>query len=199
MASGPLPFEFLQSASKVSDLPESEIELAVLGRSNVGKSSLLNAIANRKNLARTSKTPGATRLINVFEFEKRPGHWLVDLPGYGYAKVPEHERARWQRMIEEYLTSRETVTNALVLIDGEVGPTKLDLQTVEWLEHIQLPALFVATKMDKVKPSKSKARRTELASKLGVAKGDILWVSAAKSTGLDELRSAIMKLLELND
>ena len=150
---GPLPLRFVQSAAHADQLPDSLLEIAVIGRSNVGKSSLLNAVANRKGLAKTSKTPGATRLINIFELETAPaGRWLVDLPGYGFAKVPEHERRRWQKMIEGYLTGRDTLQGALVLIDGEIGPTQLDLQTVEWLAHIELPLRFVATKTDKVGP-----------------------------------------------
>ncbi len=103
--SSPLDLEFLQSAAKLEQLPDARTELAVIGRSNVGKSSLINALANRKKLARTSKQPGATRLINVFEL--RPagsGLWLVDLPGYGYAKTSRNEQERWKHMIDRYLT-----------------------------------------------------------------------------------------------
>ena len=152
----PLPLRFVQSASRLSQLPESKVELAVIGRSNVGKSSLINALANRKKLAKTSKTPGATQLINIFELEPEgSGQWLVDLPGYGFAKAPKHEQERWRRMIEEYLTESPTLGAVLVLIDGAVGPTPLDLQTIAWLESVELPYRFVATKADKVKPSKS--------------------------------------------
>ena len=112
--SGPLRLRFLTSASDHRQLGESEVEIAVAGRSNVGKSSLLNAVANRKSLARTSKTPGATRLLNVFELEPEgSGRWLVDLPGYGFAKAPAHEQERWARMIEGYLTEREQLVISL--------------------------------------------------------------------------------------
>lgn len=167
-----------------------------MGRSNVGKSSLLNALANRKNLARTSKSPGATKLLNVFEFENHPGHWLVDLPGYGFAKVSPNERRRWQAMIEGYLTQRDQLTAVLMLIDGEVGPTALDLQTQEWLAHIDLPIMYVATKHDKVKSSKLQKRKRDVNAKLGVDKG-VSWVSAAKGTGLAELRRKIVEQLQL--
>lgn len=192
----PLRLEFLRSSSGLADLPASVAELAVVGRSNVGKSSLLNALAHRKSLARTSKTPGATRSINVYELDEgAQGRWLVDLPGYGYAKVSAAERTRWQHMIEGYLTRRETLRGALVLIDAEVGPTALDLQTVEWLDHIGLDLHLVATKIDKVRPSKSKKRRTELVSKLGVARSEVVWVSAHSGTGIGELRTLVRHLL----
>jgi len=189
--------EFLQSAATADQLPASKVEIALVGRSNVGKSSLLNAIANRRQLARTSKSPGATRLLNVFEVgAPGSGRFLVDLPGYGFAKVSKNEQRRWQAMIEEYLTTRETLSCVLVLIDGEVGPTPLDLGTLDWLESIGLPYRLVATKSDKVRPSKSRTRRAELVHKLGVDKADVRWVSAAKGTGIAELRGDILTLLE---
>ncbi|NNC80963.1 MAG: ribosome biogenesis GTP-binding protein YsxC [Acidimicrobiales bacterium] len=195
--SGPLQLRFVQSASKHSQLPDSELEIAVIGRSNVGKSSLLNALSNRKSLAKTSKTPGATKLINVFEHEPEGSkRWLVDLPGYGYARAPKHEQERWARMIENYLVERETLDMALLLVDGAVGPTALDIQTIEWLTHIGLPYMIVATKHDKVKPSKLGARKQEVALKCGVEPADVMWVSAAKGTGIPELRNEVRRLLD---
>lgn len=191
--SSPLPLRFLLSASRLGQLPEREVELAVVGRSNVGKSSLINALAHRKKLAKTSKTPGATQLINIYEYgAEGSGQWLVDLPGYGFAKAPKRELERWRRMIEEYLTESSTLGAVLVLIDGAIGPTELDLQNVGWLDHIDLPYRFVATKADKVKPSKSKARRTELITKLGVERSEVLWVSAETGAGIPELRREIV-------
>lgn len=192
--SGPLALEFLQSASRLSQLPERSLELAVIGRSNVGKSSLINALAHRKKLARISKTPGATQLINIYEFGKeKSGRWLVDLPGYGFAKAPKREIDRWRQMIEEYLTGSPTLGAVLVLIDGAVGPTPLDLQTVEWLDHVDLPFRLIATKVDKVKPSKSKKRRQELVSRLDVPKSEVLWVSATTGEGIPALRAEIVE------
>ena len=188
----PLELEFLQSAAKLEQLPDARTELAVIGRSNVGKSSLINALANRKKLARTSKQPGATKLINVYELRPEgSGLWLVDLPGYGYAKASRNEQERWKHMINRYLTERETLEAVLVVIDGAVGPTSLDLQSVEWLNSVDLPHNFVATKSDKVRPSKSKARRADLVAKLGVARSDVRWVSAEKGTGIGALRGEI--------
>jgi GTP-binding protein len=201
--SRPLPLRFLSSAAKASQLPAAEIELAVVGRSNVGKSSLLNALANRKDLARTSKTPGATRLINVFELRASdndpPGRWLVDLPGYGYAKVSENERRRWQTMIEGYLVDRETLAGVLLLVDAEIGPTKADLQTVEWLRHIGRDFRVVATKVDKVGPSRRETRRRDLTTRLELARSDVSWVSAHKGIGLTELRALVAERLTLPD
>ena len=192
----PLQLEFVQSAAKAEQLPDGVVELAVIGRSNVGKSSLINALANRKKLARTSKTPGATKLINIYELQPEgSGRWLVDLPGYGFAKASANEQTRWKNMIDAYLTQRETLQGALVLIDGAVGPTDLDLQTVEWLETIDLPYNFVATKSDKVRPSKSAKRRNDLTKKLGVKKSEVRWVSAEKGAGISELRGEIREFL----
>lgn len=184
------------SGAKHTQLPESLVEIAVAGRSNVGKSSLMNALANRKSLAKTSKTPGATRLLNVYELQPEgSGKWVVDLPGYGYAKAPKHEQQRWARMIENYLVERENLEVVLMLIDGEVGPTALDKQSLEWFRHIGLPVKIVATKLDKVKSSKLGARKQELAKKCGVDKKDVRWVSAAKGVGIPELRNEIHVLL----
>jgi len=195
--SGPLQLEFVMSASEHSQLPESLVEVAVAGRSNVGKSSLLNALANRNGLAKTSKTPGATRLLNVFELQPQgSGKWLVDLPGYGYAKAPKHEQKRWARMIENYLIERENLELVLVLVDGEVGPTALDKQSLEWFRHIGVPIKIVATKHDKVKSSKLGARKKHVHEACGVEKSDVRWVSAAKGTGIPELRSEIYSFLE---
>lgn len=168
----------------------------MVGRSNVGKSSLINALAHRKSLAKTSKAPGATRLLNVYELDPAgSGLWLVDLPGYGYAKAAKQEQQRWRQMIEEYLTDREQLLGAVLLIDGAVGPTELDLQTVGWLRHIELPYRLVATKADKVKASKRAARRKELVAKLGVDPDDVLWASATTGAGIPELRAELAEVL----
>jgi len=189
----PLQLSFVTSAKRHGDLPPTPCEVAIVGRSNVGKSSLLNALANQRQLARVSKTPGRTQLLNLFTLPT--GGTLVDLPGYGYAAVPTREKAGWQKMIEGYLLGREALSLVLVLVDGEIGPTKLDVQMLDWLHANNVPYTVVATKLDKVKPSKLATRRRDLAKGCGLDTGDIMWVSAAKGTGLDQLQSHLLALL----
>ena len=190
---------FVRSFTSADDLPHVHAEIALVGRSNVGKSSLINALAQRKSLARTSKSPGATRLLNAFEVGRTDsGRWLMDLPGYGFAKVPRAEQQRWAEMLNTYIAERENLVSILLLIDSEIGPTALDLQTRQWLEHLNRQICFVATKVDKVRPSKSKKRRVDLAEKLGVEKPEITWVSANKGSGIAELRTRISDLLEIS-
>jgi GTP-binding protein len=192
-AGGPLPLEFVTSAARPEQLPDTEVELAVVGRSNVGKSSLLNALANRKQLALVSKTPGRTQLLNCFSLGD--GTALIDCPGYGYAAVPAHERNRWQRMMEDYLLTREQLARVLVLVDGEVGPTKLDLQMLEWLEAEELPYAVIATKHDKVKSSKRQKRKRDLAAACGLGEKEVVWVSATSGVGIDRLRALVLEWL----
>jgi len=188
-----LRLKFITSAKRYTDLPDSPAEVAFVGRSNVGKSSLINALANQRQLARVSNTPGRTQLINLFELPN--GGTLVDLPGYGYAAVPGREKAGWQRMIEDYLLEREALDLVMVLVDGEIGPTKLDLQMLDWLRQSGVPHTVVATKLDKVKPSKLATRKKELARAAGLDTGDVMWVSAAKGTGIDALAAHVIGLL----
>jgi len=184
-----LPLRFVMSAADARALPETKAEVAVVGRSNVGKSSLVNALAGRKAIARVSKTPGRTRLLNCFELDG--GVTLVDCPGYGYAEASKAARASWQKMIEHYLLEREQLSMVVVLVDGEIGPTKLDLMVLDWLGANELPHQVVATKHDKVKPSLRSRRSRELAAGCHLLPDDVVWVSAAKGTGVDRLRSLV--------
>ena len=194
-ADRPLVAKYLITATRVDQLPASEIEVAVVGRSNVGKSSLLNALANQRQLAKVSGTPGRTRQLNVFELA--PGRWLVDLPGYGFAKVPASEQDRWKTMIEGYLLDRHQLAMVFVLVDAEIGPTKLDAQMLDWLRANELNHRIIATKYDRVKPSKRVARRRELAAGCNMLAEDIAWVSSSKGDGIGLLRSEIRAILEL--
>lgn len=187
---GPLQITFVQSATDVRDLPDSPAEVAFVGRSNVGKSSLINALANQRQLARVSNTPGRTQLINVFAVPR--GGTLVDLPGYGYAAVPGRVKQGWQRMIEGYLLERESLVMVFVLVDGEIGPTKLDVQMLDWLRENEVPHTVVATKGDKVKSSKRATRKKELAASCELEPGDVVWVSTHNGANIDVLRSLVL-------
>lgn len=186
-----LNLRFVISAPDISLMPQSRTEVAVVGRSNVGKSSLINSLGNRKSIAKVSKTPGRTRLLNCFDVdgtEKNPsGALLVDCPGYGFASAPATMRRSWQKMMEDYLMMRKELAMIMLLVDGEIGPTKLDILMLEWLRGNELNHSIIATKHDKVKSSVRDKRKRELAAKCDLLPGDISWVSAANGTGIDRL------------
>jgi len=186
---------FSTSVPDASQLGFCHAEVALVGRSNVGKSSLLNALTSQTQLARVSRTPGRTRLINIFLAGL--DRWIVDLPGYGYAAGPRAESDTWQVMIEGYLLGRPSLRMVFVLVDAEVGPTRMDLQMQDWLHHVRLPQRIVATKADQVKPGRQVARRREVAAALGLSPEGIAWVSSKKGKGLNGLRNEIAALLEL--
>jgi GTP-binding protein len=194
VATHPLQLTFVQSASKTGQLPPTPCEVAFVGRSNVGKSSVINALANRKQLARVSNTPGRTQLLNMFVLPT--GATVMDLPGYGFAKVHASARNSWGPMIEGYITGREHLEMVVVLVDGLIGPTALDVQMLEWLRFSEVNHMIVATKQDKVKPSKIGARKAELAAGCNLQINDVLWVSAAKGTNIEVLRNRVLELLK---
>lgn len=145
--------EFLQGVADLRQLPKRELkEVLFIGRSNVGKSSLLNKLCGRKNLARSSSTPGKTREINYYIVNDH--FYFVDLPGYGYAKVPEQMRAGWKKLIENFLQRGEPIALAMQLIDSRQEPTPLDIMMMDWLEYYEIPYLLVLTKADKLPVSK---------------------------------------------
>lgn len=148
--------EFLTSSPDLDSCPESVLqEFAFIGRSNVGKSSLLNLLAGRKDLAKVSSTPGATRLINFFVMNK---DWmLVDLPGYGYAKVRKESRNEFQKAVSDYLSQRQQLRCVFVLIDSRLTPQKIDLEFCDWLAVGGIPFVLIFTKTDKSKATKVKA------------------------------------------
>lgn len=145
--------KFIISAEKLSQCPNFTLpEFPLLGRSNVGKSSFINCLSNNKKLAKTSNTPGKTRLINFFNFSEQ--FMIADLPGYGYAKISKEAQAKWQRYLEEYLLNRTQITSLIQLVDGRHDLQKNDMQMREWVEAYDLPIFTVITKMDYVPKNK---------------------------------------------
>ena len=192
--SAPLDLTFVTSAAQITDLPPTRAEIAVVGRSNVGKSTLLNALAGKKDLAKVSSKPGRTQLLNCFSLPD--GSTIVDLPGYGYASTASQKtRDAWRARMQRYLLDRENLVETLLLIDGEVGPAKLDEAMLDWLRGYEVPFQVVATKHDKVKASKRQRRKRDLADACGLEQRDVLWVSAERNVGIDALRSYIRERL----
>lgn len=145
--------DFVISAEKLSQCPNTQLaEYPLLGRSNVGKSSFINALCNNKKLAKTSNTPGKTRLINYFNFSNK--FMIADLPGYGYAKISKETQARWQKNLEEYLLNREQIKYLIQLIDSRHDIQKNDFQMREWVNAYDLPIITIATKIDYVPKNK---------------------------------------------
>jgi GTP-binding protein len=178
------------SADRLDQLPPTRAEVAVVGRSNVGKSSLLNALAGRRALATVSGKPGKTQLLNVFATED--GATLVDLPGYGYASsASKTTRGAWERRMHAYLLGRAELQLTLLLVDGEIGPAGQDAEVLAWLRAEGVPFRVVATKHDKVKSSKRVRRKRDLAAACDLEEGEVLWVSAERGVGVDALRGVV--------
>ncbi len=189
--------EFIKSAHQIEDLPEHQFpEIAFSGRSNVGKSSLINMVLGRKKLARISKTPGRTRSINFFNIEDR--FCLVDLPGYGFARVPDQEKEKWAYLIESYLNQRANLQAIIQIIDARHNPTGEDKMMIDWLKASQLEYLIAATKADKLNRSQIKPRRREIAQELEVPAENILLTSAKDRTGQKPLLTFIKEAVARN-
>ncbi|PMR64532.1 ribosome biogenesis GTP-binding protein YihA/YsxC [Streptococcus intermedius] len=185
--------EILLSAANKSHYPEDEIpEIALAGRSNVGKSSFINTLLNRKNLARTSGKPGKTQLLNFFNIDNQLR--FVDVPGYGYAKVSKTERAKWGRMIEEYLTTRENLRAVVSLVDFRHEPSADDVQMYEFLKYYEISVIVVATKADKIPRSKWNKHESVIKKRLDFDKNDdFLIFSSVNKDGLDAAWDAILE------
>lgn len=190
--------ELLTSASQSAHFPAPGApEVAFLGRSNVGKSSLLNRLVNRKQLARTSSTPGKTRLLNWFRVMRGDSElWFVDLPGYGYAKVSKSERRRWQKLIESYLDDRPTLKAAVLLQDLRRDLSEDETLLIAWLAEREVPVILAITKVDKLKPGRRANRVRELRAEAELPAERVVATSAEKRMGLPELWRAIDALLE---
>jgi GTP-binding protein len=180
--------EFLKSAFSETDWPrDAKPEIAFLGRSNVGKSSLLNSLLGTRGLARTSSTPGRTQSLNFFSIND--GFRFVDLPGFGYARVPKNIRETWGEMVTSYLANRSQLVLSIHIVDSRHEPTKQDLQLHEWLEHSNQPRLIVATKSDKLSNNELKTSMERAQRVFG--KDRIIVYSAKTGRGRDEVWRAI--------
>lgn len=190
--------EFVMGVRTEADLPHPELpEVAFAGRSNVGKSSLLNALTNRRTLARTSNTPGRTREVNFFRLGGEL--MLVDLPGYGFARAGKEEIARWNKLIEDYLRGRVNLRRVCLLIDARRGIAASDRAVMELLDKAAVVYQVVLTKVDKEKPGALAKIRQEAAAEIsrhGAAYPEILATSAAKRLGLEQARASFAALTE---
>ena len=187
--------EFVTSAVKPDQYPPVKYpEMAFAGRSNVGKSSLINTLVNRKRLVKTSSTPGRTQLINFFDINNLIT--FVDLPGYGYAKVPTAVRKKWGPMIETYLSGRDTLKGVVVILDIRRIPREEEHNLIAWLEHYSIARIMVLTKADKLSKTKQDKQRAAVAGSLDVDTSDLILFSAKSRQGRDAVWDAIISLTE---
>lgn len=187
--------EYLRGAVKKNQYPPEEYpEIALVGRSNVGKSSLLNKLVNQKKQAHTSSEPGKTRIINFYLING--SFILVDLPGYGFASVSAQRRERWQLMVEEYLRERKTLKGIIMLLDLRHSPSQDDIAMAVWLKYYSYPTLFVTTKADKVPRGHRREKLETLCRSLGLEKDEPVLFSAATGEGKEELLKRLGSFLD---
>jgi GTP-binding protein len=184
---------YLISAERVDQSPDHTLpEICFIGRSNVGKSSLINSLTNHPRLAKTSGTPGKTRLLNFFIIND--GEWcLVDLPGYGYAKVSQEQREKWDKTMMKYMVERKNLTLIVMLVDSRHDPLEKDLDMVFWLAENQLPFILVLTKADKLSKSAQKQSHNKFKKALEEMniETEIVLTSASTKDGMDNLRTIV--------
>jgi GTP-binding protein len=187
--------EFVTSAFKPSQYPSEALpEIAFAGRSNVGKSSLINTLVNRKHLVKTSSTPGRTQAINFFKINEDLA--FVDLPGYGYARVPAAVKKKWGPMIETYLSGRRSLKAVVVIMDIRRTPRQEEQNLIDWLKHHSITGIPVLTKADKLSKTKQEKQRAAVADVLAMDRGDLILFSAKSRLGKEGLWQAIEKLID---
>ena len=187
--------EFLTSVALGSTLPNSVApEIAIAGKSNVGKSSFINFLVNQKSLAKTSSTPGRTRLVNFFSINKGE-FYLVDLPGYGFAKVNDAEKEKWAHLIENYIQTSPMLKNVFLLVDCRLEPTDNDRLLIQFLYSINIGCTIVATKCDKLSKMQRNIMRKKIANGLAVGEENVYITSASKKIGKDEILARIEQIL----
>ena len=186
--------EFIKSAVKRSDYPEELLpEVAFAGRSNVGKSSLINTVVNRKHLVRTSSSPGRTQTLNFFRINNQVQ--FVDFPGYGFAKVPLHVKAQWKSMVENYLKNRRTLKLVIILLDIRRVPSPDDISLIQWLEAFVIAFLIVLTKADKLSKNKCSSQEKIIQDSLLIRKEEMICFSAVTRKGRQEILQHIMRVI----
>ena len=192
-----LSAEFVTSATKPSQCPPAgSPEIAFAGRSNVGKSSLINALVNRKRLVKTSSTPGRTQLLNFFEINGNIS--FVDLPGYGYAKVPAAVRKKWGPMIETYLSTRTTLKGVVLIMDIRRSPRQEEFDLIQWLAGYSITTIPVLTKADKLSKTKQFKQQSAVAKDLHVDPKELILFSAKSRQGKDVVWKAVLSLINEN-
>lgn len=188
--------DFVKSAVNPSHYPPAILpEIAFSGRSNVGKSSLINTLVNRKRLVKTSSTPGRTQLINFFNINN--AFSFVDLPGFGYARVPESIKRTWGPMVEAYLTTRKTLKGVVLIMDIRRVPGAQELEFIEWLRYYRIPSILILTKADKLSKSKQMNQHIAITKILGVDRNDLILFSAKSRMGKDAIWAAIEQLIDV--
>ena len=186
--------EFITSMPAYTDFPGKGLpQIAVVGKSNVGKSSLINRLCMRNKLARTSSTPGKTRLINVFELNE--AFHLIDLPGYGFAKVDKQEKARWGNMMQKYFEQSSELLHVLTLVDIRHDPTQDDLQMNQYLRQMNIPYTVIATKSDKISRGARQKQLAPICRGLLVQPWQVLCFSSEDETGRDQLLELLEQIL----
>lgn len=186
--------EFITSAVKPSQYPQELLpEIAFVGRSNVGKSACINTLLNRKKLVKTSSKPGRTQLINFFQINR--SFFMVDLPGYGYAKVPAAIKKKWGPMVETYLGTRQSLRGVVLILDIRRTPSAADIQMIAWLARFQHKILFILTKTDKLSKTRQHQQHAMITERIAVQADDLVLFSAKSRLGKARLWETIEKVM----